>query len=341
MIMDRVSVVIPCFNYGQYLEEAIKSVLLSTYPNIEVIIVDDGSTEMNTLDKIEILKGNYSEIIFYRQENSGLPAARNAGIRIATGKWILPLDADDLIDPTLIEQCVWILKNKKNVAIAYTLVKLFGDIQDIWYTKQFDPFVLLKENYIPATAMFSKGIWSEVQGYDDTFRLGYEDWEFWLKIISKGYYAHRISEPLFLYRKHAGSMLSSSNKVHLQLVKMIKNRYWESINVTWKNHKVQSNVQGNMWSIYLLSKAAYKYLQLLLPSEQSLKLKRIYYKLNNRKIKRDQLKKENIYKLNSHSHTASYMNVIKTESPDNRLHRVLWILPWLNMGGWRAFIFRC
>ena len=105
-----ISLIIPCYNYGQYISEAIESVLKQTYQNFEIIVIDDGSTEELTKQVVSEL--NYPKSKVIRQENRGLSAPRNGGIREARGEFIVPLDADDKLHPTFLQKCLLIFLNK-------------------------------------------------------------------------------------------------------------------------------------------------------------------------------------------------------------------------------------
>ena len=168
--MPKVSVIIPCYNYGRYLEEAVDSVLRQTFKDVEIIIVDDGSTEKETLDILNILGGMYPAITIIHQSNGHLSNARNVGIRAAKGEYILPLDADDAIEPTMLERCVSVLDNCPSVGFAYTQVKLFGDRDEVWLSPEYNFYDLLQGNYIVATNLFRKKAWEEVGGYDESMR---------------------------------------------------------------------------------------------------------------------------------------------------------------------------
>lgn len=216
-----VAVIIPCYNYGKYLEEAVDSALASTYPNIEIIIVDDGSTDQYTIEVLKVMKDKPKTKVIHRV-NGGLSAARNTGITAANTKYILPLDADDLIDSTFIEKGVQILEQASHIAFVYPLVKLFGEVEGIWQTLPFNFHYLKFRNYIPATIIMRRKAWEDVSGYDERMRDGYEDWEFILRLGKRRLSGQHINEVLFFYRKHKGSMLEGSKKKEKELKQRIR-----------------------------------------------------------------------------------------------------------------------
>jgi glycosyltransferase involved in cell wall biosynthesis len=209
--MPEVSVIIPCYNLGQYLDEAVDSVLDQTYQDFEIIIVNDGSSDefTNTLLK------DYSKpkCTVYATSNQGLPAARNYGIERANGQYICCLDADDKYHPEFLEKCIKVLDEDKKDEFGFvtTWVQLFGNQNGIWETEDYNPYKLVFENQIHVASLFRKVIWEKVNGYS-TNLSGYQDWDFWLKIVAKGYKWALIKEPLFLYRSRHYSMISDSDK---------------------------------------------------------------------------------------------------------------------------------
>ena len=197
-----VSVVIPCYNYAYYLPEAVESVINQTYQNFEIIIVNDGSTD-NTREVADQIIANHParKIRLINQENSGQPAiSRNRGIAAAIGQYILPLDADDKIAPTMLDECLHILETDSTVAIAYTDSIFFNEVKSWRQNYQdYDFQMLLYGNRQCYCALYRRQVWEAVGGYA-TNVIGYEDWDFWIACGEKGYFGKYISRPLFYYR---------------------------------------------------------------------------------------------------------------------------------------------
>lgn len=214
-----VSVVIPNYNLGRYLGDAVDSVLAQTLTDRELIIVDDGSTDQDSLEKLKEIGSAHPGISIIRQENRGLSEARNAGVRQAHGKYIVCLDADDKLDPSYLAKTVPMLEqNEANgVAVVTTWLQEFGDREDVWKAHDYSLPELLISNSIHAGSLFTKAAWKEVGGYKAAMKGGYEDWEFWLSIMEKGHKWLTVPEPLFRYRIRGQSMLAGSRASHDQL----------------------------------------------------------------------------------------------------------------------------
>lgn len=315
----KVSVVIPCFNHGQYLEEAILSAKESTYRDIEIIVVNDGSTDPITVNIIKELEHKHTDVKFIHQRNKGLPGARNAGIRVATGTYIVPLDADDLIAPTFIEKAMWVFMRKPEISIVYCLVQLFGKENYIWHTREYDLNYLNYENFIPATAMYSKRTWSEVGGYNESFTKGYEDWEFWLNLGNHGHIGYRIDEVLFYYRKHSVSMLQGSNERRSEIIKEIRELYpfqKQKAYFIFNKARIQSK-------LYKIIKNAYVYI----PNTVKQTLKSKYYGYISKRKLTPGVPSDIKDAISSYSYKK-----ITNENLKNKEH-ILVILPWLQVGG--------
>lgn len=194
-----VSVVMPCYNDGRYIQESIASVKAQTYPEIELIIVDDGSDDAETIAALDVL-AKEKNIQVLHTTHVGPATARNAAIREARGKYILPLDADDTIDPTYIEKAVKILESHKDTGVVYCEADLFGAQSGKWDLPAYSFETMLFDNIVFVTALFSKADWEKVGGFNENMKAGMEDYDFWLSILGEGKKIEQIPEVLFHYR---------------------------------------------------------------------------------------------------------------------------------------------
>lgn len=205
---EKVSIVIPCYGQAHYLEDAIESALTQTVL-CEVIVVNDGS-----LDNTSEIAKKYP-VRLVEKTNGGLSSARNAGIAVAKGEYILTLDADDIITQDFIEKTLGLDD------IVGTQQQEFGDSHILWINNNLHPTFedFKKNNQINCCSLFKKEIWEKVGGFDENMKLGYEDWYFWLKATKAGYTVTIVPEPLFFYRKHGQSMVSNAVKHHDEIYK--------------------------------------------------------------------------------------------------------------------------
>lgn len=215
--MSLVSIIVPCFNAGNLVEEAVKSSLAQTYSNLEVIVVDDGSTDAQTLSALDRLT-TVPRVQLVRQNNLGLPAARNAGIAAAAGRYILPLDADDLIEPTYVAEAVEVLEGRPEVGMVYCRADLFGDVQGPWNLPDFSWSRVLVHNMVFCTSLFRRADWEAAGGYDESMRSGREDHDFVLRILGLGRQVHRLESVLFHYRRHGTTMNDEFGQSRTKLI---------------------------------------------------------------------------------------------------------------------------
>ncbi|HHT9135737.1 MAG TPA: glycosyltransferase [Candidatus Wunengus sp. YC60] len=217
-----VSVIIPCYNQALFLPEVVESVVNQAFTDWECIIVNDGSPD-NTSEVARQLIGKYydKQIMLVEKENGGLSDARNAGIKSSTGKYVLPLDADDLIHPEMLKKTVSLLESHPEIAIAYTDVKHFGSANRVVYAGEYDFKRLCRENHLSYCSLYRREAWDAVNGYNPNMVLGYEDWDFWISCGEKGYYGKRIPEPLFMYRVKESSMYTKALEHHGELMARI------------------------------------------------------------------------------------------------------------------------
>ncbi|MGI9148516.1 MAG: glycosyltransferase [Chloroflexota bacterium] len=218
-----VSIIIPCFNYGQFVSDAVDSILSQELQDTEIIVVDDGSTDQHTLEVLEGLIRPRTRVI--RQANKGLSEARNEGIRQANGKYICCLDADDLMEPTYLEKAVALLESNQGVSFAYPWVRLFGDEERVWRTEPFDLHRLLRYNHVAASSVFSKADWQMAGGFSADLRVGFEDWEFWISLGALGKRGRLIPEALLMQRRHGRTMTHAAAEQRRRIVAQIRARH--------------------------------------------------------------------------------------------------------------------
>jgi len=216
----KVSVVIPCFNHGEFLPEAVASVTAAKRDDVEIIVVDDGSTDERTRQETDALAAQGITLI--RKENGGPAAARNAAIAVARGEYIFPLDADDHLRPDCLNREVEILDADPKVGVVYSDGEYLGIRSGRWNIGPFDPSRLLKWNYIAACAMYRRSVWIQNGGYEEAKIVqGLEDWDFWLGALKHGWQFAYVPEVFFDYRVATESMITSTFGSEPEIAKFI------------------------------------------------------------------------------------------------------------------------
>lgn len=199
----KVSVVIPCYNMGQYLDEAVNSVLAQTYRDFEIIIVDDGSTDETTKQVLSSFNRPKTRVIY--TANQGPSAARNTGIQQARGEYVLPLDADDKIGSRYMEKAVAVLDQRAEVGIVCCEAEFFGEVIGKWNLPEYSFPLVLLENMIIEPSFFRTADYRQTRGYNPNMLHNHEDHDFWLSIIELGRSVYRIPEVFYYYRRRTGS----------------------------------------------------------------------------------------------------------------------------------------
>lgn len=216
---DLISIIIPCFNDAKYIEQSVNSALSQTYSSKEIIIVDDGSNfeTKQILQKLELKID-----LLITQENMGQSVARNNGISKANGEFVFVLDSDDFADPTYCEEAIKIFNSENDAVIVTTQAKfIFPSKEELYIPKggQLNNFLL--ENCALGTSFFRKRSWEKVGGYDEEMRNGFEDWEFFIRLLQFGGKAVVIQKPLYNYRIRNNSTNHRANKIKYQLWRYI------------------------------------------------------------------------------------------------------------------------
>ena len=241
---DLISVIIPCFNSGETIERAVNSIHMQTWINREIIIVNDGSNDEKTISTLN----NIRNVRIFNQKNEGLSSARNKGAENSLGTFLLFLDADDWLEPNALELMYYKLINSRTNSYVYSDMKLEGESNNL-IKKDYNFFEQLFLNQIPYCILIDKNIWVRVGGYDESMKLGYEDWEFNIRLGSKGFYGKRVEKTLFHYSvSKSGMLISKSSKYHAKIWNFIKAKH---INL----YKPYNLI--NLWLIWKSKKSTY------------------------------------------------------------------------------------
>lgn len=218
-----VSIIIPCYNHGSYLETAVNSVLHQTYPAFEIIVVDDGSTDKNTLRLLENFNKPNTRV--FRILRQGVSNARNFAIQQSIGKYILPLDADDKLEKNYISDAVSVLESNPEVKVVTCLTKFFGYMNGIFHLPDYSIETLICRNTIVITSLFRRSDFEKTKGFNPEMKLGFEDWDFWLSILEDGGKVYKLNKIGFYYRIKPGSRNSN---LSLETLKLLRHQIYSN-----------------------------------------------------------------------------------------------------------------
>jgi GT2 family glycosyltransferase len=223
---DLVSVVIPLFNQGHFLLGAIESVRAAGYPHVEIVVVDDGSTDQQTIEIFDKLTG----VTKVRQPNAGLSAARNAGIAAAAGRYIVPLDSDDLLSEGFLAPAVDALRRNPELGYVAGYLRYFGLLDYTHVPAGYVPHLSLVVNtHVRATALFKRDALTSIGGYDVELPAC-EDWDLHVRLALAGYTSDILPLEAHRYRRHADSMtFSSSNAMRRELLQHLMRKHLASV----------------------------------------------------------------------------------------------------------------
>ena len=220
---SKVSVIIPVYNMEQYLAEAIDSVLSSNYPNFEIIVMDDGSTD-DSLSIAESYAEQDHRILVYTQPNGGASSARNNAIKKSHGLYILPVDGDNLISHNYIAEAVKVLDDNPAVKLVSCEAEFIGNKSGRWKFKPFSINLLCRKNLVDNCAMYRKADWTKVGGYCKEI-LGREDWDFWLSLFESGGKFVRLPIVGHYYRVRAGSKKAQTRHLYKDILHALNARH--------------------------------------------------------------------------------------------------------------------
>jgi len=209
MAQALVTVVVPLYNYAHHVIETLDSIKAQTLEALDLVIVDDRSTDDGLKLAEAWLAANRTRfgraLLLRNQRNSGLGPTRNAGFAAAETRFVMPFDADNILLAPCIARCLAALE-ESGAAFAYPSLQTFGAEEKIFSDLPYDPIRLRPGNYIDATALIRLAAWAAVGGYGD-FRTGWEDYDFWCRMAENGLFGVHVDAVLARYRVHASSML--------------------------------------------------------------------------------------------------------------------------------------
>jgi glycosyltransferase involved in cell wall biosynthesis len=223
--MGKVSVVIPCYNHGQYIDEAVDSIVNQTFQDIEIIVVNDGSTDPLTNEKLRYYDKPKTTV--FHTQNQGLAATRNYAIREKVqGEYIFVLDADDYVDNTFLEKGVQVFEQQSKVGIISCGIKYFGVEERKVIPEGGDVRLFVGKSGIVGSAFFRRVCWEQAGGYNEQIEA-YEDWDFYLRVTKHGWLLHIIPEYLLHYRQHHSSMRIEARAIRPHLIREIVHNHRE------------------------------------------------------------------------------------------------------------------
>lgn len=214
--MMDLTIIIPSYNQAEFLPEAIESALNQTVPS-EIIVVDDGSTD----NSLEVAKSYGPQIVVVSQVNKGLASARNTGIMWATGNYVLPLDADDILEPNCVEKILEVA-GKTDADIIAPAIRCFGLGDQVTILIDEPKLADFKiGNRIAYCSAIKTSALLAVGGYSPKMVEGFEDYHLWVNLLTRGYRIVTIPEPLIKYRIKEQSMITEANKHKEKLMAQI------------------------------------------------------------------------------------------------------------------------
>jgi glycosyltransferase involved in cell wall biosynthesis len=213
--------VVACFNYGAYIEEAVRSLLEQEGGAPHVVVVDDGSTDPATHAALERLPA-VVEVI--HQQNAGVAAARNAGISRAATPFVLCLDADDRLAAGALALLRAALTRHPEASFAYGHHRYFGDWTAEMRFPPYDPLRLLDRHLIGLTTLARRELFADTGGFDPSFDA-YEDWELWVNALAHGHHGVRVDAVTLEYRRHGESKIGADRGVYRRMRRRLRAKH--------------------------------------------------------------------------------------------------------------------
>lgn len=291
-VKPLVSVVIPCYNQGSYLEETLRCVLNQTYEFWECIVIDDGSTDETCSIALSYVERD-TRFLYLKKENGGLSSARNAGMRIAKGEFLQLLDSDDLIEKQKLEKQVAILIKNPHIALVYSEARYFesNNLEDHYYSFQLsnDEWMtrlsgkkeiiieqMLLGNIMACNCPLFRAQCIKAIGYFDENLFNHEDYDYWIRMALEGFYFHfdNSLHTKALVRVHLSSMSKNTKMslgfsiVQLKLLIAIGKL---KINIP-VNKEIIKHEKKKLVRLYLCNEIKTKHLKMVLSFGEKIKL---------------------------------------------------------------------
>ena len=222
--MPRVSVVMPAYNVEQYLAKSMESVLASDYPNIELVVVDDGSTD-STLSIAQQYEAKDSRVKAMTKENGGQGVARNYGVEHSSGKYILFVDSDDIITSGYITKAVAEMERDSEVTVVTCRGEFFDGRTGSWRLKTYTQKRLAQRNVFTISSLMRREDFIRVGGFDTTMHNYCEDWALWISILKDGGKVVTLPTVEFFYRVRAGSSRFVGRKYRGELIEVLNRKF--------------------------------------------------------------------------------------------------------------------
>jgi glycosyltransferase involved in cell wall biosynthesis len=227
ILENYVSIVIPTYNYGRYLREAIESALNQTYKWTEVIVVDDGSTD----DTASICKSY--PVKYFFQTNQGISSAMNFGISVSKGEFYLTMGADDILRKNYVEKTLSVMLSHRKIGFVYTGARFFGEVNAVFLpVKLYHKYSILIGGWVGVigASLVRKTAFESVGGFDSNFPA-YEDLDFLIRVSLKGWKGRAVYEPLYLYRRHSSDLPHRHPEYNTTLSQycrdLLDSKYWQ------------------------------------------------------------------------------------------------------------------
>ncbi len=241
-----ISIIIPCYNDGAYIEDAVKSIFEYTGKlQLEVILINDGSTDKHTIDVFADLQKKYASLVIINQENKKMSAARNTGIKAASASLFISLDADDILNVEFIDRAFELINKESTTGVVYGNCEYFGEKSGV-DVKNFNEYSQFYVNGINITTLVRKAVWEQCGGFDEQMVAGYEDWEFWVHAMKHNWKFEKVDLLAFKYRiKKQSTNVDAINK-HQQLLRYIQTKHLDFFNKNYISlnrqlHDVKNN----------------------------------------------------------------------------------------------------